>query len=118
MSLAETFIIALIGSFLVFFCIVRLILIYENKPKFKGGNIFWNYFRLIFSAENYITCDTSELSPFEVYCNECKKDYSSISETNSESGTLNFLGVWEWAWYERIQCFCGKILGFVVKPNK
>ncbi|NCF75339.1 MAG: hypothetical protein GWO87_02535 [Xanthomonadaceae bacterium] len=116
--MAEIFIVVLIGSILIFFSVVHLIFVYQNKPKFTKGNTFWNYFRLIFSTEHFITSATSELNPFEVYCNKCKKDYSHISETNSESGNLKFLGIWDWAGYEKIWCFCGQILGFIIKPNK
>ena len=120
MSLAEVFTIALIGCILMFSSIVRSIFIYQNKPKFTEGNIFWNYFRLIFSSKSLV-CNRSimsRFSPEKVYCSKCKKSYNSIhSETNIEMGRLCFLGIWKWGEYEKIQCFCEKILGFTIKPN-
>ncbi|MEA2088639.1 MAG: hypothetical protein U9O55_02250 [Patescibacteria group bacterium] len=102
MLLVENFIVTLFGIILISFSIARLIFIYHNKPEFKKGSIFWNYFRLISSTKYFVTNTTSELDPFKIYCDRCEKDYSRISETQSKKETLNFLGILELACYERI----------------
>lgn len=112
------FIVTLIG--VIFFIMTRPFVIRWEKPKFKRGNIFWNYFRLFFSTEYCIPKSKLELKlkPKKIHCNACNKDYTKIFETYVTSGNLNFLGNWEWAKYERIQCFCGQTLNFVIDPNK
>lgn len=74
---------------------------------------------LFFAAisRRYYHCNAGSLvSPFEVYCPICKKDYSRVSSTKTRAGGLMFFGMY-WASYEEINCFCGKNLSFSIQPR-
>ena len=109
MLMVKTWIFVLGCSIILFSIIHYSIFIYQNKPRFKGGNIFWNYFRLIIS--------TKRLTNYFVAGTDFSKKYE---RTVTEDGTLHFLGIWKWALYKKIWCFCDQkkiSKNFIIKPK-
>ena len=68
----------------------------------------------LLSTTVFISNATLALNPFKVWCPECQKDYSQISDTSASSGSVHFLSIWPWADYEKIVCHCGRVLRILV----
>ena len=86
----------------------------RKKTNIGSFRKFFILFLVLFSSKKFVSNATRVISPFRAFCPYCQHDNSRISYTNCESGYLKFFGIIPWGWYEKIGCFCGKNLDFVI----